>query len=62
LAIDAGIALVLALLVLIISPGLAVAGLIAIFILLSCAVSFALESRAARARRAKQVRRPNRGR
>jgi hypothetical protein len=62
LAIDAGIAAVLALLVIIISPGLAVAGMIAILILLVCGVSFALDSRAARARRAKAVRRPNRGR
>jgi hypothetical protein len=62
LAIDAGIAVVLALLVLIISPGLAVAGMIAILILLVCGVSFALESRAARGRRTNRVRHPTRGR
>jgi hypothetical protein len=52
--IDAGIAAALAALVLIVSPGLAVTGMIAIFVLLCCAISFAFDSRA-RARRARRV-------
>jgi hypothetical protein len=57
LLIDAGIAVVLAALVLIISPGLAVTGMIAIFVLLVCGISIALQSRRAR-RRSRRSSRP----
>ena len=44
LLIDLGIALVLAILVLIISPGVAVAAMIALAVLVVCGVSFALDA------------------
>jgi multisubunit Na+/H+ antiporter MnhB subunit len=50
LAVDAGIAALLAVLVLIISPGLAVTGMVAIAVVLVCAVSFVRERRASRRR------------
>ena len=43
--IDLGIAVVLAILVLIISPGVAVAGIIAGLVLVICGISFALDAR-----------------
>ncbi len=43
--IDLGIALALAVFVLLISPGIAVAGLIALLVLVVCGVSFVVESR-----------------
>jgi len=54
--VDIGIAVLLALLVVILSPGLAVVGLMAVFVLVVCAISFAIDAgrgrrRAARARR-----------
>lgn len=42
LLVDAGIALVLTILVIVISPGLAVVGLLALLVLLVCAISFGL--------------------
>lgn len=42
-AIDVGIAVLLAMLVLIVSPGFAVTGMIALFVVLVCAISFAIE-------------------
>jgi hypothetical protein len=45
LLIDAGIAAVMAIFVLIVAPGLAVVGLLAILVVVVCAVSFALDSR-----------------
>ena len=57
LAIDAGIAVVIAALVLVISPGLAVTGMVALFVLLILAISFALQSRR---RRRGYARRPPR--
>jgi hypothetical protein len=43
LVVDAGIAVVLAILVIVISPGLAVVGLIALLVVLVSAVSFAID-------------------
>jgi hypothetical protein len=43
LLIDAGIALALAILVIVVSPGLAVVGLLAIFVLLVCGLSFGID-------------------
>jgi hypothetical protein len=45
LLIDAGIAAALAIFVLIVAPGLAVVGLLAILVVLVCAVSFGLDAR-----------------
>lgn len=50
LIVDAGIAAVVAIVVVVLSPGLAIVGLIAILLLLVCGVSFAWD-RLARARR-----------
>ncbi len=58
---DLGIAFVLAILVLIISPGVAIAGLIAAIVLVACGVSFALDARR-RSRRARMTQRPRRSR
>jgi hypothetical protein len=58
-AIDFGIAAVLAALVLIVSPGVAVAGMIAVVIMIVCGVSVVLEGRR---RRPARVSRPRRGR
>jgi hypothetical protein len=44
LAIDAGIAALLAALVLIVSPGLAIAAIIAISVVLVCSISFAVDA------------------
>jgi ABC-type bacteriocin/lantibiotic exporter with double-glycine peptidase domain len=45
LLIDLGIAVVLAVLVVVISPGLAVVGLLALLVLLICGISFAIDLR-----------------
>ncbi len=50
LLVDAAIALVLAIFVLIISPGLAVVGLVGLLIVLVCAISFGLDRRRRRRR------------
>ena len=60
LAIDAGVALLLAVLVLIISPGVAVAGMIGLAVVVGCVVSFVRDARRARARVARPRRRPPR--
>lgn len=52
---DAGIAIVAAIVILTITPGLAVAAIIAIAVLTACAISFRRESR--RRRRARDARR-----
>jgi membrane protein implicated in regulation of membrane protease activity len=58
LLVDVGIAIVAAIVVLTITPGLAVASMIAIAVLAVCAISFTRESR--RQRRARRPRRPAR--
>jgi hypothetical protein len=58
--VDAGVAVAVAAVVLILAPGLAVAGMIAIFVLLLCGLSLALDARAARRGRARRVRRAGR--
>jgi hypothetical protein len=50
LLIDVGIAALVAILVIVIAPGLAVVGLLAILVLIVCAVSFALDRRRKRSR------------
>jgi hypothetical protein len=60
LIVDAGVAVAVAALVLILAPGLAVAGMIAIFVLLVCGLSLALDAGAARRGRARRVRRAGR--
>ena len=54
---DLGLAVLAAVIVLILAPGVAVAGLIAILVLAACAASFVRGPRA-RARRARAARRP----
>jgi ABC-type bacteriocin/lantibiotic exporter with double-glycine peptidase domain len=51
LLVDAGVALVLAILVIVISPGLAVVGLLALLVLLVCAASFGIDRRRRRRHR-----------
>jgi len=60
LLVDVGIAIVAAIVVLTITPGLAVASMIAIAVLAACAVSFTRESR--RQHRSQAPRRGNRRR
>jgi hypothetical protein len=48
LLLDVGLAVLLAVLVLIVSPGVAVSGMIALFVVLVCAVSFGIERRRGR--------------
>jgi Flp pilus assembly protein TadB len=48
--IDAGIAVLLAILVIVISPGLAVAGLLALLVVIVCVISLALDRRRKRRR------------
>lgn len=55
LMIDAAIAAILTVLVVVLSPGLAIVGLIAILVIIVCGVSFALDSR--RRRRSPRTRR-----
>jgi uncharacterized iron-regulated membrane protein len=45
LLIDAGVAAVIAIFVLIVAPGLAIVGLLALLVVVVCAVSFALDLR-----------------
>lgn len=45
LVIDAGIAVLVAALVLILAPGLAIVGIIALLVVLVCAISFLVEAR-----------------
>jgi len=52
---DAGIAAAVVILVLIVSPGAAVTGMIAILVLVGCAISFAIDSRARRAAQARRA-------
>ena len=56
LLIDAAIAVILALLVIVLSPGWAVVGLIAIVVLLACGVAFALGAIGTRWRRRRRSR------
>ena len=51
LVVDAVIALVLAILVIVISPGLAVVGILALLVLLICLISFAIDRRRKGSRR-----------
>ena len=51
LLIDAGIAALLAILVLVIAPGLAVVGLLALLVVIVCGVSFAFDLRRRRSHR-----------
>lgn len=51
LLVDAGIALVLAILVIVISPGLAVVGILALLVLLICLISFIIDRRRKASRR-----------
>jgi len=51
LLIDAGIAAVLAILVLVIAPGLAVVGLLALLVVIVCAISFVFDLRRRRSHR-----------
>jgi len=48
LVVDAMLALVLAVLVLIVSPGAAVTGMIGVVVVIACAISFAVDRRARR--------------
>jgi F0F1-type ATP synthase assembly protein I len=61
LAIDAGVAVLLAALVLILAPGVAVAGLIGLLVVVVCAISF-LVGAWRRSRAVRPARRPPRGR
>jgi ABC-type bacteriocin/lantibiotic exporter with double-glycine peptidase domain len=51
LLIDAGIAAALAILILVIAPGLAVVGLLALLVVIVCAISFVLDLRRRRSDR-----------
>jgi hypothetical protein len=62
LLIDIGIAVAIGILVLIVTPGLAVAGMIALLVVLVCGVTLVLDARRAAARRSRLTRRPGRGR
>jgi hypothetical protein len=62
LVVDGGLAMALAALVLIVSPGVAVSGMIALLVLLLCAVSFALDRRHLTSRPARRARPPSRRR
>lgn len=55
---DLGIAVLAAVLVLILTPGVAVAGMIALLVLAACAVSFGIDSRRRRSARTPRRRRP----
>ena len=61
LLVDAGIAVLLAILVIVISPGLAVVGLLALLVVLVCAISFGID-RWRRRRRTNPVRELRRSR
>jgi Flp pilus assembly protein TadB len=62
LAVDSGLAIALAALALIVSPGVAVSAIIGILGLAVCAISVAFDRRAARPRPGVSVRRGQRGR
>ena len=62
LVVDTGLAMALAALALIVSPGVAVSGMIALLVLLLCAVSFALDRRRLTSRPARRARPPSRRR
>jgi F0F1-type ATP synthase assembly protein I len=62
LAIDAGVAVLLAALVLILAPGVAVAGLIGLLVVVVCAISFLVGAWRRRSRAVRPARRPTRGR
>ena len=62
LLIDAGIALVLAILVIVLSPGLAVVGLLALLVLLVCLISFGIDRMLRRRRAGNPVRELRRSR
>ena len=51
LLIDAGIAALLAIIVIVISPGLAVVGIVALLVVIVCGISFAFDLRRQRSRR-----------
>jgi hypothetical protein len=63
-AVDIGIAALLAVLLLIVSPGVAVTGMVAVFVVFVCAVSFGVERflgrRRLRAQRVRTVKRSRR--
>lgn len=59
---DVGIAAVLAILVLVIAPGLAVVGLVALLVLAVCGISFAFDLRRHKPPRVAEARRPRRPR
>ena len=62
LLVDVGIAIIAAIVVLTITPGLAVAGIIAIAVLAACAISFRRESRRRGRARIRRRRTPPGGR
>jgi hypothetical protein len=62
LAVDTGLAIALAVLVLIISPGVAVSGMVALVVLLVCAGSVTFERRRSTSRPARRARPPSRRR
>lgn len=53
-AVDVGLAALFAVLVLIVSPGIAVTGMIALFVVFVCAISIPIERRLSRPRRRPQ--------
>lgn len=62
LLVDVAIAAVLAILVLVLSPGLAIAGIVGMVVVLVCVISFVFDARRAGSRRVRPPRRPSRGR
>jgi ABC-type bacteriocin/lantibiotic exporter with double-glycine peptidase domain len=61
LVIDLAFAVAVAVIVLIVSPGLAITGIIAIFVLLVCGISYVFDARRAGSRRTRPPRRSSRG-
>jgi hypothetical protein len=57
LTVDVGIAIILAILVIVLSPGVAVTGMLALLVLAVCGVSFARSSRRRRGRGSVELRR-----
>jgi hypothetical protein len=62
LAIDVGLAVLLAALVLILTPGVAIAGIIALIVVIVCVISLVWEARRGRSRTVHSQRRANRRR
>jgi hypothetical protein len=62
LLIDVGIAVAVAVIVLIVSPGLAITAIIAILVLLVCGISLLFDARRAGSRKSRPPRRQSRGR